>query len=170
MVYPILITGASRGLGKSLAIELSKKFHVIAVARTTGGLEALDDQIKRKGGKATLAPIDLTDINAVRHLCKMIYDRWGGLHLWAHCAIHAAPLAPANFIAERDWEKSIKLNITSTGFLITNLAPLLGQAGTALFFEDRCNGRACFEHCAVSRGTLLPGAFRTVACSDHPSL
>jgi short-subunit dehydrogenase len=43
MVYPILITGASRGLGKSLAIELSKKFHVIAVARTTGGLEALDD-------------------------------------------------------------------------------------------------------------------------------
>jgi len=144
MVYPILITGASRGLGKSLAIELSKKFHVIAVARTTGGLEALDDQIKRKGGKATLAPIDLTDINAVRHLCKMIYDRWGGLHLWAHCAIHAAPLAPANFIAERDWEKSIKLNITSTGFLITNLAPLLGQAGTALFFKDKFSGQKFF--------------------------
>tara|TARA_B110000093_G_C12842163_1_gene355705 strand:- start:506 stop:940 length:435 start_codon:yes stop_codon:yes gene_type:complete len=74
----------------------------------------------------------------------MINERWGGLHLWAHCAIHAAPLSPANFIGERDWEKSIKLNITSTGFLITNLAPLLGQAGTALFFEDTFSGKKFF--------------------------
>ena len=144
MTYPIIITGASRGLGKALAIKLAKKFHVIAVARTTGGLEDLDDQIKTQGGQATLAPIDITDIDAVRYLCRMIDERWGGLHLWAHCAIHAAPLSPANFIGERDWEKSIKLNITSTGFLITNLAPLLGHAGTALFFEDIFSGKKFF--------------------------
>lgn len=144
MTYPIIITGASRGLGKALAIKLAKKFHVIAVARTTGGLEDLDDQIKEQGGQATLAPIDITDIDAVRYLCRMIDERWGGLHLWAHCAIHAAPLSPANFIGERDWEKSIKLNITSTGFLITNLAPLLGHAGTALFFEDIFSGKKFF--------------------------
>ena len=144
MTYPIIITGASRGLGKALAIKLAKKFHVIAVARTTGGLEDLDDQIKAQGGQATLAPIDITDIDAVRYLCRMIDERWGGLHLWAHCAIHAAPLSPANFISERDWKKSIKLNITSTGFLITNLAPLLGHAGTALFFEDIFSGKKFF--------------------------
>ena len=144
MTYPIIITGASRGLGKALAIKLAKKFRVIAVARTTGGLEDLDDQVKAQGGQATLAPIDITDIDAVRYLCRMIDARWGGLHLWAHCAIHAAPLSPANFIGERDWEKSIKLNITSTGFLITNLAPLLGQAGTALFFEDTFSGKKFF--------------------------
>ena len=144
MTYPIIITGASRGLGKALAIKLAKKFHIIAVARTTGGLEDLDDQIKAQGGQATLAPIDITDIDAVRYLCRMIAERWGGLHLWAHCAVHAAPLSPANFIGERDWEKSIKLNITSTGFLITNLAPLLGQAGTALFFEDKFSGKKFF--------------------------
>ena len=144
MTYPIIITGASRGLGKALAIKLAKKFHVIAVARTTGGLEDLDDQIKAQGGQATLAPIDITDIDAVRYLCRMIDERWGGLHLWAHCAIHAAPLSPANFIGERDWEESIKLNITSTGFLITNLAPLLGHAGTALFFEDIFSGKKFF--------------------------
>ena len=144
MTYPIIITGASRGLGKALAIKLAKKFHVIAVARTTGGLEDLDDQIKAQGGQATLAPIDITDIDAVRYLCRMIDERWGGLHLWAHCAIHAAPLSPANFIGERDWENSIKLNITSTGFLITNLAPLLGHAGTALFFEDTFSGKKFF--------------------------
>lgn len=144
MSYPIIITGASRGLGKALAIKLAKKNHVIAVARTTGGLEALDDQIKQQGGQATLAPIDITDINAVRHLCRMIHDRWGGLNMWAHCAIYAAPLSPVNFITESDWKKSIKLNITSTGFLITNLAPLLGQSGTAVFFEDSSTGKKFF--------------------------
>ncbi|MDT2018620.1 MAG: SDR family NAD(P)-dependent oxidoreductase, partial [Planktomarina sp.] len=69
MTYPIIITGASRGLGKALAVKLSKKFHIIAVARTTGGLEDLDDLIKSQGGSSTLAPIDITDTNAVRYLC-----------------------------------------------------------------------------------------------------
>ena len=144
MTYPILITGASRGLGAALALQLAQKFHIIAVAKTTGGLEELDDRIQASGGQATLAPLDITDVNAVRHLCRSIHDRWGGLHLWAHCAIHAAPLAPANCIDARDWEKSIKLNVTSTGMLIPNIAPLLQSSGTAVFFDDPCGGKKFF--------------------------
>ena len=144
MTYPILITGASRGLGAALALQLAQNFHIIAVAKTTGGLEELDDRIQASGGQATLAPLDITDVNAVRHLCRSIHDRWGGLHLWAHCAIHAAPLAPANCIDTRDWEKSIKLNVTSTGMLIPNIAPLLQSSGTAVFFDDPCGGKKFF--------------------------
>ena len=144
MTYPILITGASRGLGAALALQLAQNFHIIAVAKTTGGLEELDDRIQASGGQATLAPLDITDVNAVRHLCRSIHDRWGGLHLWAHCAIHAAPLAPANCIDAPDWEKSIKLNVTSTGMLIHNIAPLLQSSGTAVFFDDPCGGKKFF--------------------------
>jgi NAD(P)-dependent dehydrogenase (short-subunit alcohol dehydrogenase family) len=144
MTYPILITGASRGLGAALALQLAQNFHIIAVAKTTGGLEELDDRIQASGGQATLAPLDITDVNAVRHLCRSIHDRWGGLHLWAHCAIHAAPLAPANCIDAPDWEKSIKLNVTSTGMLIPNIAPLLQSSGTAVFFDDPCGGKKFF--------------------------
>ena len=152
MTYPILITGASRGLGAALALQLAQKFHIVAVAKTTGGLEDLDDRIQACGGQATLAPIDVTDVNAVRHLCRSIHDRWGGLHLWAHCAIHAAPLAPANCIDARDWDKSIKLNVTTTGMLIPNIAPLLHQSGTAVFFDDPCGGgKILFRLCATKK-------------------
>ena len=144
MKYPILITGASRGLGAALALRLAQKFHIIAVAKTTGGLEELDDRIQAVGGQATLAPLDVSDLNAVRHLCSSIHTRWGGLLLWVHCAIHAAPLSPANFIDASDWEKSIKLNVTATGMLIPNMAPLLGKTGIALFLDDPCAGLKFF--------------------------
>ena len=87
-----LVTGASRGLGAELAKALSLTHHIIAVSRTIGALEALDDQIKARGGSSTLAPIDLTDENAIAQLCRSIFDRWGKVKLWAHTAIHAAPL------------------------------------------------------------------------------
>ena len=89
-----LITGASRGLGAELAQILSQTHHIIAISRTIGALEALDDQIKARGGSSTLAPIDLTDENAIAQLCRSIFDRWGKVKLWAHTAIHAAPLWP----------------------------------------------------------------------------
>ena len=155
MTYPILITGASRGLGAALALQLAQKFHIIAVAKTTGGLEELDDRIQASGGQATLAPHDITDVNAVRYLCRSIHDRWGGLHLWAHCAIHAAPLAPANCIDTRDWEKSIKLNVTSTGMLIPNIAPLLQIGGTAVFFDDPCDGKKFFGSYGATKSAQI---------------
>ena len=155
MTYPILITGASRGLGAALALQLAQKFHIIAVAKTTGGLEELDDRIQASGGQATLAPLDITDVNAVRHLCRSIHDRWGGLHLWAHCAIHAAPLAPADCIDARDWEQSLKLNVTSTGMLIPNIAPLLQSSGTAVFFDDPCDGKKFFGSYGATKSAQI---------------
>ena len=70
-----LITGASRGLGAALAEALCETHHIIAVARTVGALEALDDRIQKRGGQAVLAPMDITDAKAMAHLCHSIYER-----------------------------------------------------------------------------------------------
>ena len=138
MCKPVaLITGASRGLGAALAQTLSSTHHIIAVSRTIGALEALDDQIKKNGGSSTLAPIDLTDENAVAQLCRSIFERWGKIKLWAHTAIHAAPLGPVITIDSKDWEKSITNNVTALTKLIPMVSPLLMEEGKAIFFEDK---------------------------------
>jgi NAD(P)-dependent dehydrogenase (short-subunit alcohol dehydrogenase family) len=77
-------------------------------------------------------------------LCRSIHDRWGRVDLWAHTAIHAAPLSPASTIDARDWDKSVACNVTATGQLIPYVAPLLGQDGTALFFDDPRAGHKFF--------------------------
>jgi NAD(P)-dependent dehydrogenase (short-subunit alcohol dehydrogenase family) len=136
MTKTALITGASRGLGAALARALAPTHHIIAVAKTTGGLEELDDQIKALGGSATLAPMDITNDGAMQTLCRGIHDRWGSLDLWAHTAIHAAPLAPTAMIDAKDMNKSIAGNVAATATLISYVAPLLGTTGTALFFDD----------------------------------
>ncbi|MFU8880935.1 MAG: SDR family NAD(P)-dependent oxidoreductase [Rhodobacterales bacterium] len=139
-----LITGASRGLGAAFAEALAPSHHIVAVARTTGALEELDDRIKAAGGQATLAPMDITKPDAMAQLCRSIHDRWGKVDLWVHTAIHAAPLSPANTIDARDWDKSVACNVTATGQLIPYVAPLLGQSGTALFFDDPRAGQKFF--------------------------
>ncbi len=135
-----LITGASRGFGAALAETLAVKgWHVIALGRTMGALEELDDRIKAKGGTVTLAAMDITQDDAMRHLCRDIHDRWGHLDLWAHTAIHAPPMSPADHIALKDWDKCAAINIRATGFLIPMIAPLLAAApsrATALFIDD----------------------------------
>ena len=136
MTQVALITGASRGLGAAMAQELAASYHVVAVARTTGALEELDDRIQAAGHSATLAPMDITNGDAMRQLCRSIHDRWGRIHIWAHAAIHAAPLTPASHMDARDWDKSVATNVTATGHLIPFIAPLLGEDGQAMFFED----------------------------------
>ncbi|MFY0682465.1 MAG: SDR family oxidoreductase [Thalassovita sp.] len=139
-----LITGASRGLGAGLAEALCATHHVVAVARTTGALEELDDRIQALGGQATLAPMDITNADAMAQLCRSIYDRWGSVDIWAHTAVHAAPLSPAAFVDAKDWDKSVACNVTATGRLIPFVAPLLGEEGTALFFDDQRGGDKFF--------------------------
>ena len=150
-----LITGASRGLGAGLAEALCQSHHIVAVARTTGALEELDDRIQAAGGQATLAPMDITNPDAMAQLCRSIYDRWGKVDLWAHTAIHAAPLSPAPFIDAKDWDKSVNINVTATGRLITYVAPLLGEAGTALFFEDSRGGEKFFGAYGASKSAQI---------------
>jgi NAD(P)-dependent dehydrogenase (short-subunit alcohol dehydrogenase family) len=144
-----LVTGASRGLGAALAEALALAgWHVVAVARTTGGLEELDDRVRAAGGpgagRVTLAPMDVTNADAMRHLCRSIHDRWRGLGLWVHAAVHAAPLAPAAQIDMRDWERAVAVNVAAAGRLIPMVAPLLGREGTALFLDDPRAGEKFF--------------------------
>lgn len=145
-----LVTGASRGLGAAMAEALALRgWNVVAVARTVGGLEELDDGVKALklpgAGGLTLAPMDVTNDDAMRHLCLSVHERWGGVQLWVHAAIHAAPLAPASSVDAKDWEKSIAINTRATGILIPMVAPLLQEGqGTAMFFDDPRAGQKFF--------------------------
>jgi NAD(P)-dependent dehydrogenase (short-subunit alcohol dehydrogenase family) len=150
-----LITGASRGLGAALAEALAPTHHIIAVARTTGALEELDDRIQAKGGSATLAPMDVTDPAAMATLCRGIHDRWGKLDLWLHTAIHAAPLTPAPFIDAKDWTKSLAINTTATSVLIPYVAPLLGAEGQAVFFDDPKAGEKFYATYGATKGAQM---------------
>ena len=150
-----LVTGASRGLGFALAEALAKTHHVVAVARTTGALEDLDDKIQASGGQATLAPMDITNEGAMAQLCRSIYDRWGSIDLWLHTAVHAAPLTPAAHIDAKDWAKSIAINATSMGLLIPYVSPLLGEAGTAILFDDQTIGEKFHGSYAASKAAQM---------------
>lgn len=144
MTKTALITGASRGLGAALAKALAPTHHIIAVGKTVGALEELDDAIQAAGGQATLAPMDITVDEAMQQLCRGIFDRWGSLDLWLHTAIHAAPLAPAGHIGPKDLAKSMTVNIEATSRLIAYVSPLLGQTGKAVFFDDPRGGDQFF--------------------------
>ncbi|MCK0119594.1 SDR family oxidoreductase [Loktanella sp. F6476L] len=150
-----LITGASRGLGAALAEELAATHHVVAVGKTTGALEELDDRIQAAGGVSTLAPMDITVEAAMQQLCRSIYDRWGKLDLWVHTAVHAAPLAPAGHIGPKDFDKSVLTNITATARLIGYISPLLGTEGRALFFDDPKAGNAFFGAYGATKGAQV---------------
>ncbi|ETX28326.1 SDR family NAD(P)-dependent oxidoreductase [Roseivivax isoporae] len=131
-----LVTGASRGFGFALAEALAATHHVVAVARTVGALEELDDRIQAAGGAATLAPMDITKPDAMAQLCRSVHDRWGGAALWCHTAIHAAPLSPADHVAAKDWARSVEVNVTAMGHLVPYISALIGQSGRAVFFDD----------------------------------
>ena len=150
-----LVTGASRGLGAALAEELAKSYHVVAVGRTTGALEELDDRIQAAGGQATLAPMDITNTDAMAQLCRSIHDRWGHLDLWAHTAVHAAPLTPAAHLDGKDWAKSVASNVSATGQLIPFISPLLGQEGAALFFDDPQAGEKFFGSYGATKSAQI---------------
>lgn len=141
-----LVTGASRGLGFAMAEALAPDYHVLAVARTVGGLEELDDRIKAKGGEATLAPLDVTDDGAMQHLCRSVHERWGGLDLWVHTAIYAAPLTPTNMVEGKSWDNSVAVNIEATRRLITYVSPLLQarEGAQAAFLDDDRAGQPFF--------------------------
>ena len=144
MTQIALITGASRGLGAALAKALAPTHHIVAVGKTVGALEELDDAIQAAGGAATLAPMDITVDAAMQQLCRGVFDRWGKIDLWLHTAIHAAPLAPAGHIGPKDLAKSMTINIEATSRLIAYISPLLGATGRAVFFDDPRGGQQFF--------------------------
>ena len=152
-----LVTGASRGLGAALAEGLGARgWHIIAVARTTGALEELDDRIRAAGGSATLAPMDVTVPEAMVQLTRSVGQRWGGVDLWVHSAIHAAPLTPAPHIDAKDWAKSVEINVNATRGLMGLVEPLLqARAGTALFLRDDRSGQKFFGSYGATKAAQI---------------
>jgi NAD(P)-dependent dehydrogenase (short-subunit alcohol dehydrogenase family) len=143
-----LVTGASRGLGHAVARELGAAgAHVVALARTVGGLEELDDAVKGAGGASTLVPLDLTDEPGIGRLGAAIFERWGRLDLWVHAAIHVPALSPAGHIDAKDFDRALDVNVRATQRLIRALDPLLRQSesGRAVFLADRTGENARFH-------------------------
>ena len=131
-----LVTGASRGIGRAAAIALAGAgAHVIAVARTVGGLEEVDDEIQKLGGTATLVPMNLRDFDAIDRLGASIYERWGKLDALLGNAGQLGQLTPITHMEPKTFAEVIDVNVTANWRLIRSLDPLLkaSDAGRALF-------------------------------------
>jgi NAD(P)-dependent dehydrogenase (short-subunit alcohol dehydrogenase family) len=131
-----VVTGASRGLGRAMALALAKEgAHIIATARTQGGLEELDDEIKSVGGGATLAPADITDFAAIDRLGASIFERWKKLDILIGNAGVLGKLTPLAHLDPKVWDQAMAVNVTANYRLIRSLDPLLraSDAGRAVF-------------------------------------
>jgi len=131
-----LVTGASRGIGHATALALAKAgAHVVAVARTQGGLEELDDAITAAGGSATLVPLNLTDSDGIARLGAALHERHGKLDILVGNAGIAGPSSPLGHIDLKPWTDVIAVNVTANFQLIRCMEPLLRQsdAGRAVF-------------------------------------
>src|SRR5438105_4907726 len=121
-----LVTGASRGIGYATALALARTgAHVVAVARTTGGLEELDDAIRAAGGSATLVPLDLTDYAGIARLGPAIAERYGRLDVLVGNAGMLGVLSPLNHVEPKVWEQVMAVNVTANWHLIRSLDALL---------------------------------------------
>jgi NAD(P)-dependent dehydrogenase (short-subunit alcohol dehydrogenase family) len=131
-----LVTGASRGIGYAAAKALAAAgSHIIAIARTQGGLESLDDEIKALGGTCSLVPMDLRDFDQIDRLGGLLNERYGRLDGLLCNAGVLGDITPANHVTPKDWMRIIDVNMTAPYRLIRSLDPLLrvSDAGRAVF-------------------------------------
>jgi len=127
-----LVTGASRGIGAAVAKSLAAKgVHVIALARTTGGLEELDDEIKKLGGTATLVPADLRKFDDLDRMGQALYERFKKLDILIGNAGQLGVLSPIPHIDQKAWDEVIQVNVTANFRLIRSLDLLLRSADAA---------------------------------------
>jgi NAD(P)-dependent dehydrogenase (short-subunit alcohol dehydrogenase family) len=134
-----LVTGASRGIGAAVALELAKAgAHVVAVARTVGGLEELDDRIKSAGSSATLVPLDMKDSEGIARLALAINERYQRLDVLVGNAGILGTLSPLSHYEPKDWDDMIAVNVTANWHLIRCMDALLqrSEAGRAVFLTS----------------------------------
>lgn len=134
-----VVTGASRGIGYFTALELAKRgAHVVAVARTVGGLEELDDAIREAGSTATLVPLDLADVKAIDTLGGSIHERWGKLDILVANAGILGPISPIGHIKAKDFDKVMTVNVHATWRLMRTVEPLIkaSDAGRGIFLSS----------------------------------
>ncbi len=140
-----LITGASRGIGAALALRLAEAgAHVVAVARTAGGLGELDDKIKAASGTATLVPLDVTDSDGIERLARALNERYGRLDVLVGNAGILGPLSPLDHVEPKDFERAMAVNVTANWQLIRCMDVLLkrADAGRAVFITSGLSWRA----------------------------
>ena len=131
-----VVTGASRGIGRAAAVALAEAgAHIVALARTQGALEELDDEIRAKGGSATLVPVNVKDYEAIDRLGAAIHERWGKLDVLVGNAGILGELAPITHIDQPVWDEVMAVNVTANYRLLRSLDPLLraSDAGRAIF-------------------------------------
>ncbi len=154
-----LVTGASRGIGYATALALAKAgAHIVAVARTVGGLEELDDAIRAAGGAATLVPLDLKDYPGIDRLGLALRERFGRLDVLVGNAGILGPLSPLGHVEDTAWEQVIAVNVTANWRLIRAMDPLLkfSEAGRVVFVSSGVAARplAYWGPYAVSKAAL----------------
>src|ERR1700758_1305591 len=154
-----LVTGASRGIGYATARALAKRgAHVVAVARTQGGLEELDDEIRQDAGSATLVPLNLTDSDGIARLGAALHERHGKLDILVGNAGVAGPSSPLGHIDLKPWNDVIAVNLTANFQLIRCMEPLLqkSDAGRAVFItsDDASRAAAYRGPSAASKAAL----------------
>jgi len=140
-----LVTGASRGIGYATARALAKAgAHVVAVARTQGGLEELDDEIRKGGGAATLVPLNLTDFDGIARLGAALHERHGKLDILVGNAGVAGPSSPLGHIELKPWNDVMAINVSANFQLIRCMEPLLkkSDAGRAVFVTSGAASKA----------------------------
>jgi NAD(P)-dependent dehydrogenase (short-subunit alcohol dehydrogenase family) len=140
-----LVTGASRGIGYATACALARAgAHVVAVARTVGGLEELDDTIRKDGGSATLVPVDLADLEGLARLGAALNERYGRLDVLVGNAGILGPASPLGHIEPKQWTDVMTINVTANFQLIRCMEPLLrnSDAGRAVFISSGAAGNA----------------------------
>jgi NAD(P)-dependent dehydrogenase (short-subunit alcohol dehydrogenase family) len=164
-----LVTGASRGIGRAVAVDLAKAgAHIIALARTQGALESLDDAIKAIGGAATLVPVNITDFDALDRLGAAIFERWGKLDIFVGNAGVLGPLTPIAHCDPKAWDNVIAVNVTANYRLIRSLDVLLraSDAGRVALLSSGAGHRADFRPYwgpyAISK-SAVDGLVRTYA-------
>ncbi len=140
-----LVTGASRGIGYATALALARTgAHVVAVARTQGGLEDLDDAIRALGGSATLVPLDLNDLDGIARLGAALHERFQRLDILVGNAGAGGPSSPLGHVEPKEWQSVFAINVTANFQLIRCMEPLLqaSQAGRAVFITSTAASKA----------------------------
>ena len=154
-----LVTGASRGIGRAVALELARRgWRVVCVARAQKALEKLDDDIRALGGEATLVPMDLKDYAGIAQLGAALFERHGKLDALAACAGALGSLTPAHQATPSIMEETIGVNFMANQRLIRSMHPLLREsdAGRAVFLTTGVvrDPRAYWAPYAASKAAL----------------
>jgi NAD(P)-dependent dehydrogenase (short-subunit alcohol dehydrogenase family) len=154
-----LVTGASRGIGRATALALARAgAHVVAVARTVGGLEELDDAIRAVAGSATLVPLDLKDSPGIVRLAAALDERYRRLDVLVGNAGILGPLSPLDHVEPKAWDEVLAVNVTANWQIVRAMAALLkrSSAGRAVFVTSGivAHPRAYWGPYAVSKAAL----------------